>query len=110
MKLIANCIHTLVPGAKWLSFPDEVDTFGHMMMAQTDMTVEAHHLNQFIQNFKHWSYIGFPTPILDLCSREVLVETYVNGIPMSKFMKLGPSVYDRRVSQLGLSAFLVIFE
>lgn len=51
MAFFARAINAL-PGAQWLSFPEEVAVFGAMMMSQVDMRIEATNLDQFEHNFR----------------------------------------------------------
>ena len=57
---------------------------GQMSLAQTleapqDLLQEARHLDSFRKNFENDERIVFPRPLHHLCSREVLVETWVEG-------------------------------
>ena len=53
--------------------------FGAMMEGQLDLLQEARHLDSFRKNFENEEMIVFPRPLHHLCSREVLVETWVEG-------------------------------
>ncbi|KAJ1560601.1 hypothetical protein HK405_006542 [Cladochytrium tenue] len=108
---LAEVVNYCFRDAQWLSLTDEVRVFSDMMRAQVDLTVEARNLVVFGQNFKARKGITFPRPRLDLCSERVLVEEFVDGIPISRLMEavqgrpaLAP--LGRDVAKLGIRAFL----
>jgi aarF domain-containing kinase len=106
MHGVAKFIEFVIPESHWLSLPDEVEMFSFMMKQQLDLSLEGKHLNQFEKNFRKWSLVGFPVAV-ESAHTNVLIETWVEGIPMEKFLRLGPSKLDRRIATIGLSSFLV---
>lgn len=46
MMFFAKVLNSL-PGMEWLSFPEEVEVFGEMMMSQVDLRIEANNLGAF---------------------------------------------------------------
>ena len=108
MRIVANILH-LLPGAEWLSFPDEVKTFADMMQDQLDLRNEANYLRKFINNFANRSSISFPEPVEDMVRKDVLVESFSEAVPVSKFLSDGPTVFDHELADDGLMAFLVGF-
>ncbi|KAI8320954.1 ABC1-domain-containing protein [Martensiomyces pterosporus] len=97
----------LLPGVKWLSLPEEVNVFGEMMMSQVDLRVEAQNLEKFAANFAARPGILFPRAIAPLSSKQVLVESYEDGVPLRAFLDVtGHTVYDRDLGSKGLGAFL----
>ncbi|RKP14588.1 atypical/ABC1/ABC1-C protein kinase [Piptocephalis cylindrospora] len=105
MSILAHGI-SLIPGCSWLALPDEVDVFGEMMRAQLDLRIEAEHLQRFKEGFKYRYEIHFPKSFSGLTESNVLVEEYVEGIPMRKFLESSGTSYDRAISGIGLDAFL----
>lgn len=121
MGFFANVINAL-PTMEWLSFPQEVQMFGHMMNMQLNLLVEAENLLIFRENFKDRVDINFPKPFFRLCSRDILVEEYINGISMSTLLRNtdntklqkhvnGKEAHDenpmvKEISDKGLDAFL----
>ncbi|KAI5866049.1 ABC1 family protein [Durotheca rogersii] len=95
-----------IPTIEWLSLPDEVAQFGEMMKLQLDLRIEAANLAKFRSNFKDRTAAWFPFPYLEFTTREVLIEEYAQGIPLSDFLENGGGVFQRDVSQEGLDAFL----
>jgi len=70
----------------YLSMKDSVDQFRDIMLPQLDLRVEAHNLQRFRRDFEGETQIAFPEPLVDLTSREVLVEKFVEGEPMLNFV------------------------
>ena len=70
----------------YLSMKDSVDQFRDIMLPQLDLRVEAHNLQRFRRDFEGESQIAFPEPLVELTSREVLVEKFVEGEPMLNFV------------------------
>lgn len=95
-----------IPTMHWLSLPDEVAQFGEMMKLQLDLRIEASNLAIFREKFKSRSTAWFPYPYLEYSTREVLVEEFAQGIPMTTFMELGGGVYQQEIASEGLDAFL----
>ncbi|KAI8621923.1 ABC1 family-domain-containing protein [Chytriomyces sp. MP71] len=106
LNLGAQALTAMFPKTlKWLSLPDEVAVFSTMMRAQTDLRTEASNLVQFSRNFEGWTVssggfglvgfgkdaesvgdgkVLFPTPVL--CSPSILVEEYIDAVPVSRFL------------------------
>lgn len=96
-----------IPTLEWFSFPDEVDTFSDMMRLQLDLRIEAENLAKFRAKFKDRSTVSFPIPYRDYTTREVLIEEFAHGIPLSAFLESGAGVYQEEIANMGLDAFLV---
>ena len=109
MKFFAVIISWL-PNMEWLSLPQEVDTFGKMMMLQLDLQIEADNLLVFRDNFHGRRDVVFPKPYIDYSSKEVLVEEYIEGIPMRELLHQakegGRGLFEKEVSDIGLDVFL----
>jgi aarF domain-containing kinase len=111
---LAHFADWLIPDLRWLSLPDEVRVFALMMRAQADLRVEASNLRRFHENFKEVDDISFPAPIDEYVTSSVLVEEYVNAIPISKFLGFHESQnwshtstpYDIELARIGIQAFL----
>lgn len=101
-----SSIINVIPTMHWLSLPDEVAQFGEMMKLQLDLRIEASNLAIFREKFKSRTTAWFPFPYLDYSTREVLVEEFAQGIPLSTFMELGGGVYQQEIASEGLDAFL----
>ncbi|KAH9272840.1 hypothetical protein BASA83_004728 [Batrachochytrium salamandrivorans] len=102
----AAIVTFLFPSAKWLSFSEEVETFGNMMIAQLDLTNERTNLMTFQKNFCGWGSVGFPVPVDGKASPDVLVESYVDAVSMTKFLELGGGGFEKDLAQIVLTCFL----
>ncbi|MBE3050193.1 hypothetical protein IMZ48_48390, partial [Candidatus Bathyarchaeota archaeon] len=105
MSFFAKVLN-VVPSIEWLSLPDEVAQFGDMMKLQLDLRIEAANLARFRKNFKDRTTAWFPYPYPELTTRNVLVEEFASGMPLSAFLDFGGGVFQTAVSDEGLDAFL----
>ncbi|KLJ08301.1 aarF domain-containing kinase [Blastomyces silverae] len=105
MAFFAQLINA-IPTMEWFSFPDEVRQFGNMMRLQLDMRIEAANLQIFRKHFKSRTTASFPYPYTEYTTREVLVEEFAQGIPLSTFLESGGGVYQEEIAREGLDAFL----
>ncbi|KAJ3091119.1 hypothetical protein HK102_001636 [Quaeritorhiza haematococci] len=103
---LAASILGVVPKLRYLSIPDEIETFSKMMRDQLDLRVEASNLEKFRKNFADRLGISFPEPVWELTSENVLVESFEDGIPLHKFLLNGPTVYDHKLAELGVKTFM----
>lgn len=94
-----------IPTLEWFSFPDEVAQFDEMMRLQLDLRIEANNLTKFQENFKSRSLVTFPFPYVEYTTRQVLIEEYAHGVPLSHFLEHG-GVYNDDLADTGLDAFL----
>lgn len=108
MKFFANVIN-VIPTMEWLSLPDEVEQFSLLMRLQLDLRIEALNLEKFRHNFRKRLDIHFPKPFLNFSTRDVLVEDYIQAIPMSKMLSLKDNFgknLSKEISDKGLDSFL----
>lgn len=106
MKFFALALNS-IPSFEWFSFPGEVDVFADMMRLQMDLRIEAENLAKFRENFKGRSTVTFPMPYREWTTRDVLIEEFAEGIPLSKFLEKGAGIYQEGIANMGLDAFLV---
>ncbi|RFU36233.1 hypothetical protein B7463_g9, partial [Scytalidium lignicola] len=99
-------ILNIIPTMEWLSLPDEVQKFGEMMKLQLDLRIEATNLSIFRKNFKDRTTAWFPYPYTAFSTRQVLVEEFAQGIPLSDFIQNGGGVFQEEIANEGLDAFL----
>ncbi|XP_063990878.1 uncharacterized aarF domain-containing protein kinase 2-like isoform X2 [Diachasmimorpha longicaudata] len=78
----------LVPSLRWLDLPGCVREFSIMMLNQLDMKIEARNLHRFLSNFSRTHTVIFPTPLKNLTTRKILVESYHEGNHISEYFKL----------------------
>ncbi|GAA5955112.1 hypothetical protein JCM3765_003198 [Sporobolomyces pararoseus] len=105
MMFFAKVLNAL-PGMEWLSFPEEVEVFGEMMMSQVDLRIEANNLVEFEQKFMHRPTVSFPRAMKKYTSPKALIEEFEDAVPLELFLKHGGGAFDHRIANLGLDAFL----
>lgn len=105
MGFFASVINA-IPTMGWLSLPDEAKQFGEMMRLQLDLRIEAANLSIFRENFKSRTTAWFPYPYSEYSTREVLIEEFAQGIPLSTFLESGGGVFQQEIADEGLDAFL----
>lgn len=105
MNFFAQFIN-IFPTMEWLSLPGEVQQFGEMMKLQLDLRIEATNLAIFREHFMARTTAWFPYPYQEYTTREVLVEEFAQGIPLSVFLNQGGGVYQEEIADEGLDAFL----
>jgi len=107
MSFFAYAIN-LLPGMQWISLPEEVHVFGEMMHQQLDLRHEADNLLTFEHNFSPRKVpLNFPRPLKVWSTNDILVEEFINAVPLELFLRNGGGPYDEEVATIGLDAFLV---
>ncbi|XP_058387434.1 uncharacterized aarF domain-containing protein kinase 2 isoform X2 [Diceros bicornis minor] len=97
----------LLPGIKWLSLPEIVEEFEKLMVQQIDLRYEARNLEHFQCNFLNVNSVKFPTPLRPFVTRDVLVETYEESVPVSSYQQAGiPGDLKRKIARLGINMLL----
>ena len=97
--------------AKWLNPDGMLVEFAGLLLMQLDMSVEAANLDTFNSNFPRARYGGvitFPAPCWPYVSRDVLVESFIEGIPFVTWARThSPSAETRtRVCNEGIDAVI----
>ncbi|GAA5955502.1 hypothetical protein JCM8115_006772 [Rhodotorula mucilaginosa] len=105
MMFFAKALNAL-PGMEWLSFPEEVQVFGQMMMSQVDLRIEANNLVTFENYFMHRPTVSFPRALKQYTAPRVLIEEFEDAVPLELFLTNGAGPFDHRIANLGLDAFL----
>ncbi|KAG0262894.1 hypothetical protein DFQ27_002052 [Actinomortierella ambigua] len=105
MNFFAQVIHC-IPTMKWISLPDQVAMFGEMMREQLDLRIEARNLLTFQRNFRERYTVTFPTPLIDFATKEMLIEEFVDAIPLKTFLIHGAGPFDTKIADIGLDGFL----
>ncbi|PPQ71460.1 hypothetical protein CVT26_011239 [Gymnopilus dilepis] len=106
MSFFAKIIN-LFPGMQWISLPEEVEVFGSMMRQQLDLRIEADNLLAFESHFAPRKVpVTFPRPLKVWSSKDLLVEEYMNALPLESFLQNGGGPFDDQVATVGLDAFL----
>uniref|UniRef100_A0A8C2MCM6 AarF domain containing kinase 2 n=1 Tax=Cricetulus griseus TaxID=10029 RepID=A0A8C2MCM6_CRIGR len=74
---------------------------------KTDLRYEARNLEHFQHNFENMASVKFPTPLHPLITRDILVETYEESVPVSSYQQAGiPEDLKRKIAQLGINMLL----
>ncbi|CAK9809138.1 Uncharacterized aarF domain-containing protein kinase 2 [Anthophora plagiata] len=89
MKEICKCATYMVPRLQWLSLTDCMDEFSYIMENQVDLNLEEANLIQFSKNFSSKDDVIFPRPYTNFTQREILVESYHEGTPISDYLDRG---------------------
>lgn len=107
MKFFAAIVNA-IPTMEWLSLPGEVQQFAGMMRLQMDLQIEGKNLEVFNKNFFDKADIHFPHAFLGFTTRDVLVEEYIDAIPVRMFLERAKDGggFDKEIANKGLDAFL----
>ncbi|KAF8931866.1 hypothetical protein BGZ58_007368 [Dissophora ornata] len=105
MRFFATLINR-IPGMRWISLPDQVAMFGEMMQEQLDLRIEAKNLETFQRNFRERYTVTFPTPLSQFATREMLIEEFVDALPLKTYLYNGAGPFDIKIADIGLDGFL----
>ncbi len=100
------------PALEILSLGESCRQFAEVMNEQLDLTKEASNLLKFTKKFSHEKWAEFPSPVEGYVTKNVLIETLMEGVSISKFMKMPSEVGDAvdklkmRLSDLGCRLIL----
>lgn len=106
VKMVGSLLE-LVPGFEYLGPRKEVDSFCELMSTQLDLRHESKNLDLFNINFLNHQSLDFPKPVKKYCGRNVLVETFHDGILLKDWLAHGSSVFDSDIAYIGLNGFIV---
>lgn len=96
-----------LPGLKWLSLCEVVEEFEKLMTKQIDLRFEAKNIERFRANFSNVDYVKFPTPLRPFVTRTILVETFEESEPISKFLSSEISKeVKQRIARMGVDTLL----
>ncbi|KAF9097477.1 hypothetical protein BGX23_008751 [Mortierella sp. AD031] len=105
MRFFANIIHR-IPNMNWIALPDQVAMFGEMMQEQLDLRIEARNLETFQRNFRERYTVIFPTALKQFATREMLIEEFVDALPLKTILQKGAGPFDSKIADIGLDGFL----
>jgi aarF domain-containing kinase len=90
MELLAMLTSWLdkIPSLTNLSLGDSAKSFCTSMTDQIDMKLEASNLILFKRNWQREDWAIFPEPIKGMVTKNVLVETLMEGVGIEKFMNM----------------------
>lgn len=87
LGIFADFIDTF-PSLEILSLGDTCREYCNMMNAQLDLRLEASNLSEFSTKFANDPWAAFPTPIKGFVTRNVLIETLMEGSSIANFMRM----------------------
>uniref|UniRef100_G3TNZ9 AarF domain containing kinase 2 n=1 Tax=Loxodonta africana TaxID=9785 RepID=G3TNZ9_LOXAF len=94
-------------GTKWGDMPSIGSELESLRPLQIDLRYEARNLEHFQRNFQNVSAVRFPTPLRPFVSRDVLVETYEESVPVARYQQAGvPLELKREIARLGIRTLL----
>lgn len=111
LSTMANIIDWF-PDLEILSIGETCRQFADSMRCQLDLRVEAKNLIVFSKNFINEKWAVFPEPVEGLVTKNVLVETLMEGTPIAAFMQMKSEVGDEidklklKLSDLGVRLIL----
>ncbi|KAG8539347.1 hypothetical protein GDO81_021035 [Engystomops pustulosus] len=98
---------SLIPGFRWLSLTEIVEEFEKLMTQQIDLRFEARNLETFQKKFEKMDFIKFPSPLRPFVTRNILVETFEDGEPLSHYLQeTGSAPIKRRIAAMGVDMLL----
>ncbi|KAK8808585.1 hypothetical protein WA158_008486 [Blastocystis sp. Blastoise] len=106
MRLLAG-IMEYIPIVNRLTPAQLADGFYYFLSRQLDLYEEAVNLERFRRNFQDDDSFVFPEPYKAYCTRNILIESYEEGIPLTEILK-HPSNHEENhnLAHLGLLGFM----
>ncbi|XP_033889395.3 uncharacterized aarF domain-containing protein kinase 2 isoform X1 [Acipenser ruthenus] len=96
-----------LPGLKWLSLYEVVEEFEKLMTRQIDLRYEARNMERFQENFHDVDFVKFPTPLRPFITRNILVETFEESDPISKYLAQDiPAELKQKIARMGVDTLL----
>jgi len=89
----------------WSDLKSSLQEFEAMMVSQMDLRTEADNLMRFNENFKNNKHIEFPKPYVGYVSRDILIESFEEGVFISDYYE-APKKVKMRLANIGLDGFL----
>jgi len=90
---------------RWSGLNSTLKEFESRMVSQLDMRTEANNLNRFNENFRHNPHIVFPKPYDDFVTRDILVESFEEGVSISEFFEAQTDIKER-IAEIGFDGFV----
>ena len=107
-QFLVDLAYTIMPSIEWVSFRESLDEFAFQMQVQLDLTTEAENMLQFGRDYAKGNII-FPKPIIQLCTPELLVQTYEHGEHIQNYLsdiESVPKAARKKLSDLGAELLL----
>ncbi|KAK7198940.1 ABC1 family [Novymonas esmeraldas] len=108
MRLFVSIGNKIVPGLRYFNLDASINEFSSLIRSQLNLLVEGDNLMQFKYNFRNFTGVIFPTPLMSLSTEDVLFETFEEGRPLQD---VACSEENNDVAELGCHMFLkMLFE
>ena len=107
-QFLVDMAYTFMPSIEWISFRESLDEFAFQMQVQLDLTTEAENMLQFGNDYQNGDII-FPKPIIELCTPELLVQTFEHGVHIQNYLSDLGSISKaarKKMSDLGADLLL----
>lgn len=107
-QFLVDMAYTFMPSIEWVSFRESLDEFAFQMQVQLDLTTEAENMLQFGKDYEK-SNVIFPKPIIELCTPELLVQTFEKGEHIQNYLSnltAIPEAARKKMSDLGADLLL----
>jgi len=106
IRMLAQVLDATVPPLRWLSLPEEAIHFGDLMRQQLDLRHEAYTLGRLKRNFLTWRTVAVASPIYPLVSRRILIEEWLEGLPISNMIGASCLSSKKDLAATGIQSFL----
>jgi ubiquinone biosynthesis protein len=112
MRSLAAMAERYSPSLYLINSVGLVEEFALQIKKELDFLMEAHNMVRFAQNFAGDATIHVPQVYLDLCTRQLVIMEFLDGINISRTQKLKEEGYDLQlISRNGaIIGFKAIFE
>ena len=99
IQFLISTVHSLIPSIQHLNLPERLEELKVLLMAQADMTQEARLQSAIYINLKNHPYARVPAIVKELCTSNMLVMEFVEGIPgkNAHLVELPPEKLARRL-------------
>lgn len=107
-QFLVDMAYTFMPSIEWVSFRESLDEFAFQMQVQLDLTTEAENMLQFRKDYEK-SNVIFPKPIVELCTPELLVQTFEKGEHIQNYLSNISAIPEdarKKMSDLGADLLL----
>lgn len=81
MGFVVKIVDSLIPSVKSLNLPIRFRELSRLLIAQTDFIQEAEKQARIYLNFKNHPYVRVPSLVPELCTNNMLVMEFIEGIP-----------------------------
>ncbi|RPH91529.1 MAG: AarF/ABC1/UbiB kinase family protein, partial [Chroococcales cyanobacterium metabat2.561] len=101
MGFVVKIVDRLIPSVKSLNLPIRFRELSRLLIAQTDFIQEAEKQSRIYLNFKNHPYVKVPLLVSELCTNDLLVMEFIEGIPGKESYRchLSPQQLARRFQE-----------